>query len=113
MCSGGPVAIVTRRYSTSKVLSYTTRERHGTDSKGRPKYRTKTTTWVASVPAVEITFDVRGATWATAQAVYDRTGDAIATWHHSHYTVNPAYLTFAGGVESFPGKLDPFLRLVV
>ena len=110
---GEAVAIVTRRYSTSKTLSHSTRERAGTDSEGRPKYRTKTTTWVASVPAVEITFDVRGATGPTARAVYDRTGDAIATGHHSHFTVEPDYLTFAGGVESFSGKLDSSLRLVV
>jgi hypothetical protein len=110
---GEAVAIVTRRYSKSKMLSYSARERDGTDRKGRPKYRTKRTTWVASVPAVEITFDVRGTEGSTAPAVYDRTGDAIATGHHSHYTVKPDYLNFAGGVECFPGNLDPSLRLVV
>jgi hypothetical protein len=110
---GEAVAMVTRRYSTSKVLSYSTRERVGTDSEGRPKYRTKRSRWVASVPAVEITFDVRGAKGTTAPAVYDRTGNAIATGHRRHRTVEPTYLTFAGGVECFPGELDPILRLVV
>jgi hypothetical protein len=110
---GEAVEIVTRRYSEIKMLSYSTQEQDGTDSEGRPKYRTKTTRWVASVPAVEITFDVRGETGAPAQAVYDRTGDAIATGHHSHFTVEPDYLTFAAGVEVFPGTLDSSLRLVV
>ncbi len=56
---GEAVAIVTRPYTMSETLTYKTRVRAGTDSEGQPRYRTKKTTWVASVPAVEITFDVR------------------------------------------------------
>jgi hypothetical protein len=110
---GEAVAIRTRWYTKSKRLSYTTRERVGTDSEGRPKYRTKRTRWIAQVPAVRVRFDMRGETGAEVSAVYDRTGDAVATGHRRHYTVEPPVPTFRGGIERVPGTLDAGLGLVV
>lgn len=108
---GEAVKIRTRKYTVAKVLRHSTREYVGRDREGRARYRTKTTRWTARVPALLVTFDIRGAEGLTTAARYDRVGDAHATGHYSHYTVDPPLLDFLGGVERFHGELDIRLGL--
>ena len=94
-------------------MSWSTRERVGTDSDGNPKYRTRTTTWAARVPVLRVELRVRGEDGATSWALWLRRGDAHATGHHSHYVVQPDDLELAGGFERLHGELDADLVLVM
>jgi hypothetical protein len=104
--------VTTHRYTTSKTLSWSTRESAGTDSKGRPKFRTRTSVWTVDVPAVRVTVSVRGEESRTIRGIYNREGNAHATGHYSHSTVNPDLPVFQGGREFLRGNLDASMTLV-
>ena len=110
---GEAVSIRRKPYTRTVMLTYSSQEYAGTDSKGRAQYRTKTSVWPASVPCISITFAIRGDEGGTIAAVYDREGDAHATGHHSHYTTQPSELEMEGGREKFPGRLTDELDLVM
>ena len=76
------------------------------------RFRTKTTTWTADVPAVRVKVSVRGEESMTIRGDYEREGDARATGHYSHYTVNPDLPEFRGGREFLRGDLDADMILM-
>jgi hypothetical protein len=97
-----------------KVLTWSTRERVGTDPDGNAVYRTRRSRWTAQVPAVGVTLGIRGETdGAITRAYYQRVGDVTATGHYRHVTRRPPELRLRGGVERFHGRLDPELDLIL
>ncbi len=102
--------VTTEWYKTSTTLSWSTLEPYMT-RKGL-RFRTKATTWTASVPAVRVTVTVRGEESMTVRGTYNREGDAHANGHYSHYTVNPDLPVFQRGRESLRGNLTAKMILV-
>jgi hypothetical protein len=101
------------RYSKTAVLTWSSREPAGRDSKGRRRYRTRTTRWRVEVPCVRGQLDVVGEEGLVVPAIFRREGAARATGHHTHHITQPDRPAFSRERDLIPGHLGERLLLVI
>lgn len=101
------------RYTKTEVLTWSSREPAGRDSRGRRKYRTRTTRWTVGVPCVRAHLDVEGEEGLVVPAIAHREGGAQAAGHHIHHITPPDMPVFSGERDLIPGHLGERLLLVI